>query len=62
MSSHSPDFLNAAKIDEVFFLVKRDGYTSIRRAVDDEQLCAYVREGDKMGYLWKQGLFPGGLS
>lgn len=62
VSSHSPDFLNAAKIDEVFFLVKRDGYTSIRRAVDDEQLCAYVRAGDKMGYLWKQGLFPGGLS
>ena len=62
VSSHSPDFLKAAKIDEVFFLVKRDGYTSIRRAVDDEQLCAYVREGDKMGYLWMQGLFPGGLS
>lgn len=61
VSSHSPDFLNAARLDEVFFLVKKDGYTSILRAADDEQLKSYMRAGDKMGYLWKQGFFPGGL-
>ena len=61
VSSHSPDFLNAARLDEVFFLVKKNGYTSISRAADDEQLRAYMEDGDKMGYLWKQGFFPGGL-
>ena len=61
VSSHSPDFLNAARLEEVFFLVKKDGYTSILRAADDEQLKSYMRAGDKMGYLWKQGFFPGGL-
>ena len=61
VSTHSPDFLNAARLDEVFFLVKENGYTSILRAADNDQLKAYMDEGDKMGYLWKQGFFPGGL-
>jgi predicted ATPase len=61
VSTHSPDFLNAARLDEVFFLVKDNGYTSILRAADNDQLKAYMDEGDKMGYLWKQGFFPGGL-
>jgi len=58
VSTHSPDFLNAVKIEEVFWLVKRDGYTSIKRAADDEQLRALIDEGDQMGYLWKHGFFP----
>lgn len=59
VSTHSPDFLNAAELDEVFWLVKNDGYTEIRRAKDDPQIAAYMAEGDKMGYLWKQGFFEG---
>lgn len=59
VSTHSPDFLNAAELDEVFWLVKENGYTKIKRASDDEQLSAFMAEGDKMGYLWKQGLFEG---
>lgn len=58
VSTHSPDFLNAAELEEVFVLVKRNGYTTIRRVADDEQIAAYVKEGDLLGYLWKQGLFP----
>lgn len=58
VSTHSPDFLNAASPDEVFALVKRDGYTTIHRMADDEQICEYFRTGDTMGRLWKQGLFP----
>jgi hypothetical protein len=46
-------------LDEVFWLVKRDGYTRVQRARDDEQLKAYMAEGDQMGYWWKQGLFEG---
>lgn len=59
VSTHSPDFLNAARLEEVFWLVKQDGYTEIRRASDDRQISAYMNDGDKMGYLWKQGLFQG---
>ena len=57
VSTHSPDFLNATKLEEVFWLEKKDGYTQIKRASDDEQISAYMKDGDKMGYLWKQGFF-----
>ncbi|AGX87429.1 AAA family ATPase [Candidatus Symbiobacter mobilis] len=59
LSTHSPDFLNAVELCEVFWLVKDKGQSQVHRAADNEQLCAYMREGDQMGYLWKQGLFPG---
>lgn len=59
VTTHSPDFLNAVDLDEVFWLVKREGYTSVYRAKDDKQLAAYMSDGDKMGYLWKQGFFAG---
>lgn len=58
VSTHSPDFLNATTLDEVFWLVKKDGYTLVRRARDDAQLAALMEEGDQMGYLWKHGFFP----
>ncbi len=59
VSTHSPDFLNAIEVDEVFWLIKEQGYTQIRRAREDEQVAEYMKQGDQMGYLWAQGLFPG---
>ena len=59
VSNNSPDFLNAAKLEEVFMLVKKNGYTSIIRASEDAQIAAYMSDGDKMGYLWKEGFFEG---
>ncbi len=59
VSTHSPDFLNAARLHEVFWLVKENGYSKVRRAKDDPQIAAYMSDGDQMGYLWKQGLFEG---
>lgn len=59
VSTHSPDFLNAVKLDEVFWLGKVEGYTQVHRAADDAQLAAYMAQGDRMGYLWKEGLFRG---
>lgn len=59
VSTHSPDLLNALELDEVFWLVKQNGYSQIRRARDDEQVAAYMQAGDRMGYLWKQGFFTG---
>jgi predicted ATPase len=59
VSTHSPDFLNATNLEEVFWLVKENGYTQIKRAKDDPQITAYMQNGDQMGYLWKQGFFEG---
>ncbi len=59
ISTHSPDLLNAAQLEEVFWLAKENGYTTIRRASEDEQIKAYMADGDQMGYLWKQGSFGG---
>ncbi len=59
VSTHSPDFLNAARVEEVYWLVKEGGYTQVRRARDDKQIVAYMNEGDQMGRLWEQGFFEG---
>jgi predicted ATPase len=59
VSTHSPDFLNACKLEEVFWLVKEKGYTTVKRASDDEQIATYVNDGDQLGYLWKQGFLGG---
>ncbi|MCF6355471.1 MAG: AAA family ATPase [Candidatus Polarisedimenticolaceae bacterium] len=59
VSSHSPDFLNATHLEEVFWLAKTEGYTTVKRASHDQQLSAYMAEGDQMGYLWKEGFFSG---
>ncbi len=59
VSTHSPDLLNAMRLEEVYWLVKENGVSSIRRAQEDAQVVAYMKEGDKMGSLWKQGFFAG---
>jgi predicted ATPase len=59
VSTHSPDLLNAIELKEVYWLVKNDGISEILRARDNAQVKRYMEDGDKMGYLWKQGLFTG---
>lgn len=59
VSTHSPEFLNAATVDEVFWLEKKGGYTNIVRANQNKQIVDYMNEGDQMGDLWKQGFFGG---
>jgi len=59
VSTHSPDFLNAIGLDNVYWLQKRNGYSTVKRAADDEQIKAYMNDGDRMGELWKQGFFEG---
>lgn len=56
VSTHSPDFLNALNPEEVFAIVKKNGYSEIHCVAEDPQVVAYVNDGDKLGYLWKQGL------
>lgn len=59
ISTHSPDFLNGIKIDEIFWLKKSAGFTTIAHAQDDALLAELIAEGDLPGALWKQGFFNG---
>lgn len=59
VSTHSPDFLDAAKLDEIFWLEKADGFTRVHRASDDPLLKRLAEEGDLPGALWMQRLFKG---
>jgi predicted ATPase len=59
VSTHSPDFLNAVNIGEVFWLTKKEGYTQVQRASEVSRLEKLVKEGDSLGSLWKQGFFEG---
>lgn len=59
VSSHSPDLLNGAKPEEVFWLVKENGFTTIKRASDSPAIKLLYEAGDQLGYLWKQNYFTG---
>ena len=59
ISSHSPDFLNALNLDEIYCLRKAQGFTQISHASDSANLRALVDAGDLPGWLWKQGLLEG---
>ncbi len=59
ISSHSPDFLNALSLGEIYCLRKEGGFTQISHASDSANLRALSDAGDLPGYLWKQGLFEG---
>ncbi len=59
ISTHSPDFVNALGPEELFWLNKKDGFTSIKNANEDADVKALYREGDLLGWLWKQNFLKG---
>ena len=59
VSTHSPDFLSGAKLGEIYWLQKVDGFSVVRRGSDSQLLRDLVEEGDLPGALWKQRLFEG---
>lgn len=62
VSTHSPDFLNGAKLEEIFWLVKQKGFSMAVRANKSENLRSLV-QGEMPGSLWRRNLFDGaGLS
>ena len=57
VSSHSPEFVNALEPQELFFIKKQEnGYSQINSIVKEEKVLSLYKEGDKLGYLWKEGL------
>ncbi len=59
ITSHSPDLINAAELEEVYWLQKQRGYTSVHRAIDDPRIKAQFLEGNRLGYLWSSKTFQG---
>lgn len=59
ISTHSPDFVNALDLEELFWLTKEKGYTIIKRAKDDLKVKALYKSGDHLGQLWNQKYFKG---
>jgi predicted ATPase len=59
VSTHSPEFLNATRLEEIYWLVKEKGFSKLLRASESEVLRNLVAEGDMPGAPWKQGLFEG---
>ena len=56
ISTHSPDFLNAVRLEELFCLIKKDGYTKIYKASENQTIRDLYYAGDLLGQLWRQGL------
>lgn len=56
ISTHSPDFLDAVRLEELYCLVKKDGYTKIFKASENETISELHEAGDLLGQLWRQGL------
>ena len=62
VSTHSPDFLNGTELNEIYWLVKEKGFSTIKRAQDSEILRS-LSACSLPGYLWSHNLFEGaGLS
>ena len=61
ISTHSPEFLNGVELDEVFCLVKEDGFSQVVRPSNNENLRSLVNGGDPPGRLWRQGLLEGAV-
>jgi predicted ATPase len=59
VSTHSPDFLNGAKLTGIFWLRKQDGYTQVYTTAEDKLMKRLIEVGDLPGALWKQGFFEG---
>ena len=58
ISTHSPDFLNGANLEEIFWLVKQDGFSTVKRASDSETLRS-LAVGQMPGLLWRRNFFEG---
>jgi len=59
ISTHSPDFLNAVELNEIFWLEKKYGFITVHRAESVQLLKNLLMEGNLPGTLWKQGFFKG---
>ena len=58
VSTHSPDFVNGVKVNELYFLVKKNGYTEIKSVQEDELVSELAKENE-LGWLWRNHYIKG---
>ena len=58
VSTHSPDFVNGLEADELFFLVKKEGYSIIKAAKDEETVKKMHVKND-LGWMWRNHYIEG---
>ena len=59
VSTHSPDFVDALKIEELFLVKKEQGSSHIFSAKNDEQITELYENGCELGWLWQHEYFKG---
>ena len=59
ISTHSPEFLNALPLDDLFVINKVAGVSEIDRCMDDPLMREQMAAGWKAGTLWQEGLLEG---
>ncbi len=57
ITTHSPEFLSACRIEEVVWLEKEDGFTVARRASEMELVRNLVNEGESLGAILRMDEF-----
>ncbi|MBL0127740.1 MAG: AAA family ATPase [Flavobacteriales bacterium] len=61
ITSHSPEFVNALRSEEVWVISRDDkGYTRAQRAADMKGIPKHVQTGGMLGDLWMEGFFESG--
>lgn len=59
VSTHSPDFVDALNIEELFLVKKEHGISNISPAKEDEQIVEMYEDGCELGWLWQHNYFKG---
>ncbi len=57
ISTHSPDFVNALEIAELYYICKENGFSTIKKVEKSGTIVSLIKDGDKLGNIWNQGLF-----
>ena len=56
VSTHSQEFSNYIPLSSIYCLNKKDGFTVIKRAIDNPLAKALCEAGDLPGALWRQNI------
>ncbi|MHC6202240.1 AAA family ATPase [Breznakiellaceae bacterium SP9] len=57
ISTHSPEFVNAIELNELFIIKKQNGFSQVEAIANNENVVSLYQHGDdKLGYLWQEGL------
>ena len=58
VSTHSPDFVNGLELNELFFLVKEAGFSTIKAAREDD-FVSELSTNNQLGWLWRNHYIKG---